>query len=125
MKSALVPIPFFINTSFDFFPPAMAPQIMIEILPLLKVGARHSLLNFFSVLRQTLGCEDSLPISKLDSFVQITFRQSSTVQCSCFLQKHTLLFVAFRSRKVSWQPREKHSQIFSVHCELCPHKPWC
>ena len=37
----------------------MASQIMMEVLPLLKVGARHSLLYFSSVLRQTLGCEDS------------------------------------------------------------------
>ena len=55
MKSALVLMPFFIKISFDFFPPAMAPQTMIEVLPLLKDGARHSLLYFFQCLAPYSG----------------------------------------------------------------------
>ena len=68
---------------------------MIEVLPLLKVGTRHSFLNFSEALRHTLGCEDSLPISKLDLSVQITFFQSSTSQFSYFFCKdipYLLLF---------------------------------
>ena len=113
MKSALVLMPFFIKTSFDFFSPAMAPKTIIEVLPLLTVGTRHSLLNFSSIFRQTLGCEDSLPFSKFDSSVQITPFASHLLSSGhgFFLQRYALLFA-------SWQPPKKPIQVFSVSREL-------
>jgi len=52
---------------------------MTDFLPLLKVGAKHSVLNLSPTLLQTLICLDCFPISTLDSSEKITWFQSETV----------------------------------------------
>lgn len=68
-------------TRGEVLSPMNAPHTMIEDLPLLNVGTKQLDLTFSRVVLQTITCWYCLPISKLDSLVQITFFQLLIVQC--------------------------------------------
>ena len=109
-KSAAVRRPGGMKIRGSFLSARKAPQTIIEEWPLLKFGAKQSRLCFSLTVRQTSIYREFSPISKDDSSVHMTRRQSARVQFLCALANAGLwamclaLRNGFRAATQAWKP---------------------